>query len=164
MIATQMARAAGAAEVFGFDPTPARRAAGQLVGADACYDPKADLESEFPRRPNARLECAVDCVGLKESVEFLMDRTSDVVALFGVQREDYTFRPRHFSLRLCGYKGHSRESAEYALDLIRRGKLDLKPLATHRMPLERYAEAIDLLESQDAIKVCFLPWEGSGQE
>ena len=67
-------------------------------------------------------------------VEFLMDRTQDALALFGVQREDYTFSPRHYrGLRLCGYKGHSRESAEYALDLIRRGKLDLAALVTHRL-------------------------------
>jgi L-iditol 2-dehydrogenase len=66
---------------------------------------------------------------------------------------------RHYTLRLCGYKGHSRASAEYAVDLIRRGLLDLAPLVTHRLPLERYAEGIDLLETQAAIKVCFLPWE-----
>ena len=105
-----------------------------------------------------RLESAVDCVGAKTTVEFLMDRTADVVALFGVQREDYVYQPRHHSIRLCGYKGHSRESAEYAVDLVRKGRLDLAPLVTHRLPLERYAEGIDLLEAQKAIKVCFLPW------
>jgi threonine dehydrogenase-like Zn-dependent dehydrogenase len=59
---------------------------------------------------------------------------------------------------LCGYKGHCRESAEYAVDLIRGGRLDLAPLTTHRLPLERYAEGIALLEKQQAIKICFLPW------
>ena len=159
LIAVQMARAEGATRVFGFDPTCSRRDAGLLVGADDCFDPNADLGAEFPLRPASRLESSVDCVGLKQSVEFLMDRTTDVVALFGVQREDYVYRPRHHSLRLCGYKGHSRASAEYALDLIRRGKLSLAPLVTHQMRLEQYADAIDLLESQEAIKVCFLPWE-----
>ena len=70
----------------------------------------------------------------------------------------FRISPRHYRLRLCGYKGHWRESAEYAVDLIRRGKLDLAPLVTPTMPLERYSEAIDLLETQKAIKVCFLPW------
>ena len=160
LVAVQMARAAGAARVVGFDPLAPRRRSAMALGADDCHDP-AHLGDEFPLRPRASLDTSIDCVGGAASVGFLMDRTSDIVAIFGVQREDYRFALRHASLRLCGYQGHSRESAEYALDLIRRGKLDLGPLVTHRMPLERYAEAIDLLESQEAIKVCFLPWEGS---
>jgi len=160
LVALQMARAEGAGTVFGFDPLPTRRELAGRLGADACFDPTADLEAEFPVRPAAsRLEAAVDCVGAKASVEFLMDRTSDVVALFGVQREDYTFAPRHYSLRLCGYKGHSRESAAYAVGLIEADKLDLAPLVTHVLPLERYGEGIDLLEARQAIKVCFKPWE-----
>lgn len=159
LIAIQMARAEGATQVFGFDPVAARREAGCRVGAAGCFDPDDDLSAEFPLRPASRLECSIDCVGAKRSVQFLMDRTEDAVALFGVQREDYVFSPRHYnSLRLCGYKGHSRESAEYALELIRTNELNLSALITHRMPLERYAEGIDLIEAQQAIKVCFLPW------
>lgn len=161
LVALQMARAEGAREVYGFDLMPDRRAMAEGMGASGCYDPRGDVDKEFPARPKPpRLESAVDCVGYKASVEFLMDRTQDALALFGVQREDYTFSPRHFSgLRLCGYKGHSRESADYALGLIRRGKLDLAPLVTHKLPLERYAEGVDLLEKREAVKVCFLPWE-----
>lgn len=154
LIAIQMAQAEGAQRVIGFDPNPERRALACRLGAASCFDPRdttaiAGLQT---------LESAVDCVGAKASVAFLMDHCSDVVALFGVQREDFVFQPRHFSLRLCGYKGHSRESAEYAVDLVRAGRLDLAPLVTHRLPLERYAEGISLLESQQAIKICFLPW------
>ena len=159
LIAMQMARAEGAASVYGFDPTVKRRELAQRVGADACFDPTGDVSADFPARPGkCRLETSIDCVGAKSSVGFLMDHTADVVALFGVQREDYTYGIRHNSLRLCGYKGHSRESAQYAVDLIATGKLDLKPLVTHHLPLERYGEGIELLEKQQAIKVCFLPW------
>jgi len=155
LIAIQMAKAEGAKTVIGFDLQPERRALACRLGAAASFDPRDTTSlSAVPR-----LESAVDCVGAKATVEFLMDQTSDVVALFGVQREDYIFRPRHYSLRLCGYKGHSRESAEYAVELISKGALDLAPLVTHRLPLEQYAEGIDLLETQKAIKVCFLPWQ-----
>lgn len=161
LVALQMARAEGAAIVYGFDPLPARRTLAERLGADACFDP-ADpgLDDRFPRRPSRpALDVAVDCVGARASVEFLMDRTDDVVALFGVQREAYTFAVRHYSLTLCGYKGHARASAEYAVDLIAAGRLDLAPLVTHTLPLSRYGEGIDLLETRQAIKVCFLPWE-----
>ncbi len=159
LIAIQMARAEGAAEVIGFDPLPARRELALQLGADACHDP-SDLDDDIPLRPDKpRLQTSVDCVGAKQSVEFTMDATEDVVALFGVQREDYTYAPRHGRLRLCGYKGHSREAAEYAVGLIEQGKLDLAPLVTHNLPLERYDEGTALLESRQAIKVCYWPWE-----
>jgi len=157
LVALQMARAEGATELVGFDLNAARRARALELGmADEVYDPR-DAAALAGR---VKLASAVDCVGAKASVEFLLDHSSDVVALFGVQREDYIYRPQHNRLRLCGYKGHSRESAEYAVDLIGRGLLDLAPLVTHRLPLERYAEGIDLLEAQAAVKVMFLPWEG----
>jgi threonine dehydrogenase-like Zn-dependent dehydrogenase len=159
LISAQMARAEGAIEVIGFDPSPARREAAVRLGFDSCHDPNTVGTSAFPLRTGgSRLQTSIDCVGAKAAAEFLMDRTRDVVALFGVQREDFTFAVRHHSLTLCGYKGHHRESAEYAVRLITEGKLDLAPLVTHRLPLERYDEGIDLLERQEAVKVCFLPW------
>jgi threonine dehydrogenase-like Zn-dependent dehydrogenase len=111
-----------------------------------------------PRPARPRLMTSVDCVGAKQSVEFAMDATEDVVALFGVQRQGYTYAPRHGRLRLCGYKGHFRGSAEYAVDLIQRGKLDLAPLVTHDLPLEGYDEGMELLEARQAIKLCYWPW------
>ncbi|GAB4456869.1 MAG: zinc-binding dehydrogenase [Armatimonadaceae bacterium] len=159
LIAMQMAKAEGAQEVIGFDFVESRRERAQSVGADRCFDPRNDLSELFPVRPaKPQIDTAVDCVGAKTAVEYLMDRTADTVALFGVQRETYEFAPRHYSLRLCGYKGHFRESAEYAVELIRDGKLDLSALVTHKLPLERYGEAVQLLEKQEAVKVCFLPW------
>lgn len=151
LIAAQMARAEGANEVIGFDFTEARREQGLKIGLTAAYDSREPLD--IPK-----FDTAIDCVGAKASVEWLMDRTIDVVSLFGVQREPYTFSPRHNRLRLCGYPGHSRTAAEYAVGLIEAGKLNLAPLVTHHFPLEGYADAVDLLERQEAIKVCFWPW------
>lgn len=161
LIAAQMARAEGATEVVGFDLSAARREYACPRLLDAVYDSRAaNLAETFPLRPaTPRLDCAIDCVGAKASVEFLMDRVRETVALFGVQREDYTFAVRHYSLRLCGYPGHSRAAAEYAVGLIEQGKLDLAVLVTHHLPLKRYQEGIDLLEKQEAIKVCFHPWQ-----
>ncbi len=45
------------------------------------------------------------------------------------------------------------------MGLLERGQLDLSALVTHHLPLERYADGVDLLERQEAIKVCFWPWQ-----
>lgn len=158
LVAAQMARAAGASAVFGFDPVPERRKYAGRMGLDECFDPGHSSAEAFPARPaKPRLGTSVDCVGSRKVAEFLMDRTDDVVALFGVQREDFTFAVRHYTLRLCGYKGHHRESAEYALDLIQNGKLDLARLVTRTLALEEYGAGIDMLERGDALKICFRP-------
>jgi len=91
-----------------------------------------------------------------------MDHTRDFVALFGVQREDYVYGAVHCrgpGLKLCGYPGHHKDAARYALEQICAGALDLSLLVTHRLPLEEYDRAVQLLKAQKAIKVCFLPWE-----
>lgn len=157
LIAVQMMKAEGAEEIYGFDLSPKRRELALQLGATAVFDSREDLP-QFSMRPDAKIDCALDCVGAKATVEWLMNRTGETVALFGVQREDYTFAPRHYSLKLIGYPGHSRAAADYAVDLIEQGKLDLAPLATHQIPLEDYGRGVDLLESQEAIKICFKPW------
>lgn len=168
LIAAQMARAEGAAEVIGFDLSETRCAfAVSAIGVDAAYDPRTAPETAVPRRSHvSALPTGIDCVGAKASVEWLMDHVRDTVALFGVQREAYEFAPRHYhpALRLCGYPGHSREAAEYAVSLMDQGALSLAPLVTHRLPLERYGEGIDLLERQEAIKILFLPWENGNNQ
>lgn len=161
LIAAQMARAEGAAEVIGFDFSALRRDYARQLGVDACYDPREDVSSIYSARPaKPGLDCSIDCVGAKSAIEFLMDHTADVVALFGVQREPVMYSPKHWNkLRLCGYSGHSRAAAEYAVKLIEGGQLDLLPLISVQLPLSRYNEAIELLERQAAIKVCFRPWQ-----
>ena len=161
LIAVQMAKAEGAAQVIGFDLSPTRRELALQLGADAVHDPRDDFSDILPARPaKPTLDCGVDCVGAKRSVEFLMDHVADTVALFGVQREDYTFAPRHYSgLRLCGYPGQDYASAEYSVSLLEAGELNLAPLTTHHMTLEQYNDGIELLEKQAAVKICFWPWK-----
>jgi len=162
LVAAQMAKAEGAAEVIGFDTNADRCGyARERCGLTSAHTPDTTSSDLYPARPHRpSIDTGVDCVGAKRSVEWLMDRILDSVALFGVQREDYTFAPRHYhpALRLCGYPGHSRAAAEYAVALMESGDLDLGLLITHQMPLEQYNTAIDLLETQRAIKVCFTPW------
>lgn len=161
LIAVQMAKCEGAAMIFGFDVREDRRALALTLGAQVCASP-ADAEALAPLRPDALIDTAIDCVGAKATVEWLMDRTRDTVALFGVQREPYTFDVHHYSgLRLCGYPGHSRSAAEYAVAMMERGELNLGSLVTHRMALEQYDEAVDLLERQVAVKVSLDPWARS---
>ncbi|MDF2722596.1 MAG: hypothetical protein K0Q59_2271 [Paenibacillus sp.] len=153
LIALQMLLAEGAAEVIGIDPNPQRRQSALALGASNCCEPEA-ADIGLRGKPGA-LDAAIDCVGYPQAVRSLMDRTNKAVALFAVQRDDYTLR--HQGLTVIGYPGHYREAAEYALQLIVDGKLDFGPLITHVLPLERYSDGVELLRKQEAIKICFVP-------
>ncbi len=141
LVAGMMAKAEGIQEIVGFDTDSERRIYALKNVFDKVYDPSAH---PFEKRPGKTdIDTACDCVGLKKSVEFLMDITSDTVALFGVQREDYIFSPCHYNgLRLCGYKGHSIQSAEYALKLIEEKRIDLSLLISEYLPFEKYMDAV----------------------
>jgi len=158
LIAVQMAKAYGAAEVVGIDPLPERRALAKKLGTDTVLPPDAEA---FPpdRAGETALHAALDTTGLKVSIDFLMQRARHAVAIFGVLREDITFGPDHWygTFSLIGYGEHNRGAAERALDLILSGDLNLSPLVTHTLPLNRYAEGVALLRTKEAIKVLFLP-------
>jgi len=159
-VAAQMLKAEGAAEVVGSEPNAARRQAALDAGdVDAAFDPTGAAEQLPPlRRQPGAFETSIDCVGLAASVHFMMDHTAETLALFGVQREEYVYGVRHAGLRLFGYQFHHIRAAQYAMDLIARDLLDLRPLASVQLPLSRYAEGVHLLETGDAFKIRYLPW------
>ncbi|MFD0713336.1 zinc-binding dehydrogenase [Paenibacillus sp. GCM10027626] len=155
LIALQMLAAEGAAEVVGIDPLAARRDMALQLGAADVFEAGSErLDLRHVYGGNAP-DVSVDCVGYPSAVRYLMDHTKEAVALFAVQRDDYELH--HPGLSVIGYPGHFRESAEYALQLIVSGKLDLRPLITAELPLEAYNEAVPMLKEQKAIKICFVP-------
>lgn len=161
LIAAQLLRAEGATRLIGLEPNAARRAHATDTGiVDVALDPAdAALDATLPRRRGRRAEAAVavDCCGYPNALSHLMDRVGRAVALFAVQRDPYVYAPAHAGLHLVGYEGHYLEAAEYALERIVAGQLDLRPLVTVELPLERYAEGVALLRAQQALKIGFRP-------
>ncbi|MCC7495370.1 MAG: alcohol dehydrogenase catalytic domain-containing protein [Fimbriimonadaceae bacterium] len=160
-IAAQLLRAEGATRVVGIEPHAGRRAAALAAGVvDAAYDPTdaaTDAVLGGRRSATSGIDVAVDCCGYPAAVSWLLDRTNRHVALFAVQRHDYTYAQHHAGLTLHGYSGHRKEAAEYALARILDGSLDLRPLVSVELPLSRYAEGVALLRRQEAIKICYRP-------
>ena len=159
LIAVQMANHYGASHVVGIDPLPDRRNLALQLGADLALPPDPDVFPPGTAGPDA-LDAAVDCTGIKASIEFLMDRTREAVAVFGVLREKVEYGTGHYfgGLALLGYGSYTFGAASQALGLVKEGALRLSPFVTHSLPFSRYLEGIDLLRKKRAIKICFLPW------
>lgn len=158
LIAAQVARAMGVRQVLGFDSLESRRHFARRQGWCDAIDP-ASHDRPSHRGGHDAMDVSIDCVGSAAVVDFLGPRTKHVLALFGVQREDYTFKRDYFGgppLRMWGYPDHNLPAARFAHALILAGKLNLAPLATHRVPLRDYSRAVQLLLDREAIKVCLL--------
>lgn len=150
----------GAAEVVGIDPLESRRAlAGRLVVGETVTADKSAWPAS--REEGRALDASIDCTGLANAVEFLLDRSRLAVGLFGVLREDVRFAPRHMwgpGVSLAGYGDHNHAAAETALAQVLAGKLALAALVAHTLPMSRYVEGVARLKTQQAIKVWFDPW------
>jgi len=161
LVFVQLARAAGAAEVVGFDPLESRRDAAGKMGADAVHDPVGSAAAALPKRGQPGcLDCTFDCAGIPAAVHQALSMTAELVVLFAVQREPYIFGPELWGrMVLAGTQPHTREAAEYAAARLADGRLDLGALVTHTMPLDEYGRGVELLKQREAVKIAFLPQE-----
>lgn len=157
LIAVQMARAAGATRVIGFDLNPERCEHARRLGADEAHDPRSEETARFTAARGAEVDYAIDCSGAAASVQLQMDIAGKGVVLFGVPHEPYLYQPRHFGLTIYGYAGHSLQAAHYAMERVRSGAVRLDALNSVELPLSRFAQGTALLAEQRALKVLYRP-------
>lgn len=104
----------------------------------------------------------IDCAGanavLKEAVR--MVRAGGSVVKVG-----YDVRPLGFSLdvlleravRVVGHFGYDWVCWNNVMNLVLAGKFSLESVITHRMPLEDYKKAVELLQTKQAVKIILYP-------
>jgi threonine dehydrogenase-like Zn-dependent dehydrogenase len=160
LVAVQLARYHGATSVVGIDPVADRRELAQKLGADAVFDGGVDSWAAG-RSSDLAVDMAIDCTGIAPVIEFLLHRTNQAVALFGVVRQEIKYAAGLMwgpGVTLMGYGDHNRAAAETALAAVEADALDLSALITETMPLSDYVRGVDLLRRKEAIKILFDPW------
>jgi threonine 3-dehydrogenase len=90
-------------------------------------------------------------------------RNGGRLSMLGLPKEpfelDWTRLLIFKGLTLHGIIGRRMYQTWYQMDnLLRSGRLDVRPAITHVMPMERFDEAISLLRSGQAGKVVLVPW------
>ncbi|WP_221031300.1 zinc-dependent alcohol dehydrogenase [Actomonas aquatica] len=160
LVAVQLARHHGAAAVIGMDPVTERRELALRLGATHVETGEA---ASWPadRNDERAADVAIDCTGLAPVVEFLLRRTRQAVALFGVVRDPIRYDGALMwgpGVTLVGYGDHNRTAAETAIAAVEAGTLDLSALITTTLPLRDYVRGVGLLRRKEAIKVLFDPW------
>ena len=164
-IMAQLARISGASKVVVSEPVAMRRELAVSLGADAAIDPMAGDVKEQLKEVIGRdsAEVVIECVGKPVAVSqavYLADRGGKVL-IFSVPNPTDTYGlplTEVFKKELT-IKGSfvNPDTQNRAARLISSGMLKLKPLITHRYPVEKLEEAIKKQMENDSVKVMVIP-------
>ncbi len=158
LLAVQALKARGADEVVAFDIAPDRLQLARELGADQVMGPNSPEWQEL--LPRARqLDVAIDCIGVADSVNALMQVTRHHLVIFGVPHGDIRFSMdawlKDLKIEPCGPR--PEKGAYYARHLLTTGQVKVDRFIGARLPLEEYPKGIQLLLDKQVVKVCFDP-------
>jgi len=161
----QGARMAGADKIIGVDINPARKALAERFGMTHFVNPKeveGDLVPYLVALTDGGADYSFECVGnvdlMRQALE-CCHRGWGVSVIIGVAGAGQEIRTRPFQL-VTGrvWKGtafggaRGRTDVPKIVDWYMRGKIEIDPLITHTLPLERINEAFDLMHSGESIR------------
>ena len=169
LCATAGARLMGATTIIGVDTVPTRlEMAGQL-GADHVVDYKAvDPVEEIMRLTDGRgVDVAIEALGTQATFEACLRvlRPGGTLSSLGVYSSDLTIPLGAFAAGLGDHKivttlcPGGKERMRRLMGVIASGRVDLRPMVTHRFKLDQIEEAYELFANQrdGALKVAITP-------
>ncbi|MDQ2909339.1 MAG: L-threonine 3-dehydrogenase [Candidatus Eremiobacteraeota bacterium] len=162
LMAIPVARAAGAASVFAIDINPQKLALAERVGADAVFDARdPNLLDEIARRTGGDgADVLLEMSGSGSAIDagLHMLRNGGRAALLGIPPDDVAInlaeRIIFKGLTVLGINGRKMFETWYQTEaLVRSGRVDLRPIITHELPLEAFADAFDLMRTGAGAKI-----------
>ena len=166
LLMTQLAKLSGASRVIVSEPVEKRREVAYALGADACFDPfKTDPAKEIFKFTNKKgADVVIECAGQNAATRQAFDAAAKgaTVLLFSVPPVGAEFNlPLHdVFMKELTIRGSfvNPDTHSRAVELLNAGKIDVKPLITHRFGLNEAETAIKTQMSGDSIKVLIKPW------
>ena len=161
ILLAQVARDCGAARLVVADRIASRLAlAGEIGEAVNTGGGFGAVEELMP----GGYDAVIDATGVPAVIERTIGlaRHGGRILLFGVAPNDAVAKMRPFDIFRKGlhiYSSYtSLRNSVQALDLLRSGRVDVRKLVSHRLPLEQFERAIDLLSSPEgAMKMQITP-------
>ena len=152
-------RAAGVSPIVVIEPTEARRSVVTAVGADEALAPDA-FDARRRELFPAGADIVVDAVGTRFGAAVDEASLGGRILLFGqnanVRPEVHQYTITARSLTVMGTY-ITNFTFPQAIRMVEQGILDLAPIVTHVLPLDRLPDGLDLLRSGAATKVIIRP-------
>ena len=169
LCATAGAKLKGAGFIVGVESDPARAAVAKKMGADVVLDyTKGDVVREIRRMTDGRgADVAIEALGAQATFENALRvvRAGGTLSSLGVYSGKLSVPLEPFAAGLGDHKivttlcPGGKERMRRLMELVRHGRLDLRPLLTHTFSLDRIREAYDLFgqRKDGVIKVAIRP-------
>jgi alcohol dehydrogenase len=169
LCATAGAKLMGATKIIAVDSVPARIEMAKAMGADHVIDfRQGDPVSEIMRLTDGRgVDVAIEALGRQETFEGALRvlRPGGTLSSLGVYSSDLRLPLDAF---LAGLGDHTirttlcpggKERMRRLMDVIAAGRVDTRPLVTHRFKLDQIEEAYELFANQrdGVLKVAITP-------
>jgi len=169
LCATAGAKLKGAGLIIGVESDPVRAQMAKRMGADIVIDhTKTDAVAEIRRLTEGRgVDVAIEALGTQATFENALRvvRAGGTVSSLGVYSGKLSVPLEPFAAGLGDHKivttlcPGGKERMRRLMELVRHGRLDLRPLLTHTFPLDRITEAYALFgqRKDGVIKVAIRP-------
>ena len=157
----QIVKAAGAYPVIVSEPIASRRKAALECGADIVVDPvNENLEDVVKKHTGIGVDYALDVAGSQMTTCIENVRKGGTVLLFGLNSQvEVSLHPIDLTMREVKVQGTWLANASFptAVKILESGKLNLKPLITHVLPLSDLLHGIELLKKGEGIEILIDP-------
>ncbi len=166
LLHAQLARLNGASQVALCDVVPQRLREAEKIGVNMTINSGSEnlLDRVLSLTNGRGADIVVEAVGRRETWESTVGlvREGGTVLLFGGcpsgTMVSFDAEKIHYGeLHVQGAFHHTPAAVERAFRLIVSGQISITPLISHEMPLERAAEALQLMGEGKALKIALRP-------
>jgi len=169
LCATAGARLRGASRIIAVDTVPARLEMARRLGADHVIDfRQADpVEAILALTDGQGADVTIEALGTQQTFESCLRalKPGGTLSSLGVYSGKLGLPVDAFAAGLGDHKlvttlcPGGKHRMRRLMDIVAQGRVDLRPLVTHRFPLEQIEEAYDLFANQrdGVLKVAIVP-------
>jgi L-iditol 2-dehydrogenase len=163
LLLIQVARLAGAERVFATDELEHRLDAARSFGAEVLPAAEGEETKAILAATKGRgVDVAFEVAGKSGAVNVAIgtSKLGGRVVLVGIPDDDHTA----FTASVARRKGltiqivrRMKHTYPRAIDLVARGRVDVRSLVTHRFPLSQAQEAFELAQRREGLKIIIRP-------
>ncbi|MFQ6078010.1 MAG: zinc-binding dehydrogenase [Thermodesulfobacteriota bacterium] len=150
----QVAQAYGASKGILSEPIPERRAVAREVGLQLLCDPEQEDLVSFTKRSTGMANVVFDVVGTEKTLIDAEDMVRPdgrlvLIALPHPEGQGIPYRNIFAKeLKVIGSRTYFMEDFPEAIELLRTEKVNVRPLISKILSLDRFVEGVDLLEKK----------------